>query len=530
MYRVLIVDDEPIAVKSIEYIINTKLTTVKVEETARSGRCAIEKANNIHPDIILMDINMPGINGIDAMRQIRKENPNVRFIVISAFDYFDYAVEAVALNVDDYLLKPVKEAKLVEALEKVVTQLDARRDKAQREIELKEKFEMVTPILETGFINSICMFDNGIEDLHNYCRLFDFQSTSGYVIAIQFGDKESGEVKNKIGVGVQSQKLYQYYRSILKSICTCVVGPIMLNRLIVYMMQNGENGFEQKIAAEKTVESFYSRAEKLNLEIAVGIGRYCPSIDNARQSYRQALRALQMLSITKFDCNILHYDDILEDDEGNNIGFEEKFLQNFERSVEAQDPSIALLTFENMFTNMCSDNSLDFDELKNKCISLALGFSKRWSNLEKNSSIVLSEIIATQNQNELRSVCCRYLTTAVNQIATGKQKKINYLIKKANDYIENHFSDEITLDSIAKEVNLSPYYFSHFYKEETGINFIDQLIAVRIEKAKEYLSKTDASIKDVSKQVGYVDPNYFSKLFKKITGVTATEYKERYGK
>lgn len=530
MYRALIVDDEPIAVKSIEYIINRKLTTVKVEDTARSGRSAIEKANSAHPDIIIMDINMPGINGLEAMRQIRRQNPTVRFIVISAFDYFDYAVEAVALNVDDYLLKPVKELKLLESLDKVVKQLDLQRDKTRQEIELKEKFEMITPILENGFINAICMFDDDVEDLRNYSRLFDFQQTGGYVIAIQFGEKESGEIKNKIGVGIKSQKLYQYYRGILKSVCTCIVGPIMLNRLIVYILDSNKSGFEQKKSAEKSVQDFYSRAEKLDLELSIGIGGYCQSIDSARQSYRQALRALQAVTASDLDYNILHFNDILEEATEDDSNCEQQFLRTFNLCVETQDEAKAVHSFEKLFSNLKDLYKSDFSGLKNKCISLIISLSTQWGIIEKNYSAMLGEIIMVQSLNELYHACCRCITTAIADLIAGKRKKINTLIQKANDFMEENFSTEITLDSIAKEVNLSPYYFSHFYKEETGINFIDHLVAIRVEKAKEYLSNADASVKDVAKQVGYSDPNYFSKLFKKITGLTATEFKEQCGK
>ncbi|MGX8708836.1 MAG: response regulator [bacterium] len=530
MYRVLIVDDEPIELKFIEYIINKKFTALKVEGTERSGRAAIEKAESTYPDIIIMDINMPGINGLEAMRQIRKGNPNVRFIVVSAFDYFNYAVEAVALNVDDYLLKPVKEATLVETLEKVMKQIDARRDRTRREMELKEKFEMVMPILETGFINAICIFDDAGTDLHNYCRIFDFKSTSGYVIAIQFGEKEGGEVKNKIGAGVQSQKLYQHYYSILKSICVCVVGPMMLNRLIVYILDEQENGFEQKFSAEKTVQNFYKRAEKLDIEISVGIGGHCKSVDNVHESYQQALRALLMLSISKIDCNILHFDDVLAEEGGVETCYEKQFMRSYYLSVDTEDALVAQLAFESIFSRMCSEIMPDFDELKNKSISLILGFSKLWVNLGSNHSVMLGQILQAQKPDELRRACCCCIASAVNRTVSGKKKKINSIIEKANRYMEEHFSDEITLDSIAKEVNLSPYYFSRFYKAQTGVNFIDRLMTIRIEKAKEYLSETDASIKEVSKQVGYMEPNYFSKLFKKIAGITATEYKEQYGR
>ena len=95
--------------------------------------------------------------------------------------------------------------------------------------------------------------------------------------------------------------------------------------------------------------------------------------------------------------------------------------------------------------------------------------------------------------------------------------------------MEKHFSDDISLEDIAKEVNLSSYYFSRFYKSATGINFSDRLTGIRIEKAKDYLKGTELSIKEVSYMVGYTDPNYFSKMFKKITGCTASEYKKLSG-
>lgn len=106
---------------------------------------------------------------------------------------------------------------------------------------------------------------------------------------------------------------------------------------------------------------------------------------------------------------------------------------------------------------------------------------------------------------------------------------MNSIIEKANQYIEDHYKEEISLEDVAKEVNLSSYYFSRFYKEETGINFTDKLSNVRIEKAKELLKDKNLSIKDVCFMVGYMEPNYFSKIFKKVTGYTASDYKRLYG-
>ena len=530
MYRVLIVDDEPIAVKSVEYMIRNHLDRLEVVGTAGSGRAAVEKSDSLHPDIVIMDINMPGINGLDAMKQIRSENPAVRFIIISAFDYFNYAVEAVALNVDEYLLKPVKEEKLVQTLKKVVRRIDERRDKVKRELELKEKFEMVVPVLETGFISSICMLDGSEEDLQKYCRLFGFERTGGYVLAVQFGETDGGEVQNRIGVGVQSQKFYQNYRDILKNVCVCVVGPLMLNRLIVYVLDEHSPGFEQKLAAVETAQRFLHQAQKLKLGISAGIGGYCPDVRGARESYRQAICALEYLSRLKSEVPILHYEDILEERTGAGDYYTQQLVQAVCARANESDAGGALFAFSNIFDRMCADVMPDFDELKNNCISLIVGFDRKWGNWIRDYPAALGEAAAARTQTELYHICSRFIAGAVNEIASGKKKRANDIIQKADAYMESHYESEVTLGGISREVNLSPYYFSHFYKEETGVNFIDKLIRIRIEKAKHILASTDASVKDATKQVGYADPNYFSKLFKKIVGVTASEYKEHYGK
>ena len=122
-----------------------------------------------------MDINMPGINGIDAMKQIRMTNEDVSFIIVSAYDYFDYAMEAVALHAVEYLLKPVKPDKLVDVLKKLMVKIEQRQIDMLRQLEQRERMNMVMPILETGFINAICLYDSKPEELEEYCHLFEYK-------------------------------------------------------------------------------------------------------------------------------------------------------------------------------------------------------------------------------------------------------------------------------------------------------------------------------------------------------------------
>lgn len=530
MYKILIVDDEPIAVQSVEFMLNKNFDNIRVVATARSGKDAIEKAYETHPDIILMDINMPGINGIEAMKQIRVSNQGVKFVVISAFDYFDYAVESVALGVEEYLLKPVKEAKLVETLSRVIHDIEKERTTIRKVLEQTERFEMVTPILENGFINSLCMFDENGEDLQNYCNLFNFAVTSGYVMAIEFGQKADGEIRNKIGAGVQGQKMYEEYRNILKSACQCIVGPVMLNRIIVYVIEEEKkDAYEEKTAAVRLAQMIFKRASRLYPDVYIGIGHLNQKITDAKKSYHEALQCLQRLSSSSEECQILHVDDVIDQLQDEDQDYESMFEREIYASVSNGDISTTLLAFDNIFSRMSQDGSLDFKAIKNRCVNLIVGFAKRWESAIGNYGDVLTKVLEAGNNNELHGICRRYIADVVRNITSVRQKKISGTIEKADAYMEEHYQEEISLEDIAKEVNLSSYYFSRFYKGETGINFTDKLINIRIEKAKTLLLDPDLSIKEVSFMVGYADPNYFSKLFKKVTGTTASEYKKNSG-
>lgn len=534
MIKVLIADDEPIAVEAVAYMIKNNFPEMEIVGTSHSGKDAIEKAYNLHPEMIIMDINMPGINGLEAMKQIRKVNQTVCFIVISAFDYFDYAVESVALGVEEYLLKPVKRVKFIEAVNKVVERIEEKRENFQKNLEQQEKLEMIVPVLESGFMNSLCLFEDNTKELQNYCELFGYSKSSGYVMALEFGQKKSNHIENKIGAGVHGEKMYEEYKKIIQSTCTCVVGPIMLNRIIVYVFDTSEEGsFQQKTQSVNLAETIIKRVERIYPDIFIGIGCFHNTIIDAKKSYQEALHALRDVFLMEenksVENKILHVDDIIEGvpcDPGNYEQLIEEGI--YSQVIEGNEADIQS-AFEQIYWKMNADKNMDMDGVKNSMMGLVIGFSKRWSHVLPEYYNILSEIITAQDEQILYRIAKEYLSNVISQILAGRQKKAHLLIDKANRYIEEHYSEDISLDDVAKEVNLSSYYFSRFYKEESGINFSDKLLNVRMEQAKELLKKEELSIKDVAFMVGYMEANYFSKIFKKVTGVTASEYKKMYG-
>ena len=143
MYRILLADDEGIVTNSLSFIIEKNFEGQYEIETAKSGRAAIEAAEHFRPDIVFMDIQMPGINGIESMKEIRKTNSNVIFIVMSAYDKFDYAKEAIKLGVMEYITKPMEKNKLLEALKKAMVMVDGEREKRSNDLMIRENWKQL---------------------------------------------------------------------------------------------------------------------------------------------------------------------------------------------------------------------------------------------------------------------------------------------------------------------------------------------------------------------------------------------------
>ena len=155
MYRIMLADDEGIVIDSLRFIIEKEFGGECEIATAKTGRSVIELAESFRPDIAIMDIQMPGINGIEAMREIRRTNSSVIFIVMSAYDKFDYAQEAIKLGVLEYVTKPMNRERMVSILRMAMDQVSDERRKRSEDLIIKEKLETVVPILESGLIYNI---------------------------------------------------------------------------------------------------------------------------------------------------------------------------------------------------------------------------------------------------------------------------------------------------------------------------------------------------------------------------------------
>ena len=533
MYRILLADDEGIVINSLSMIIEKNYEGQFEIESAKSGRMAIEVAERFRPDIIFMDIQMPGINGIDAMKEIRSLLPAVIFIVLTAYDKFDYAKEAINLGVIDYLNKPYNQKSIVASIDRAVVELDARREKRRQDLQTKEKLETVIPIIENGFISSILFQEPFEEDIENYKNLLSLDVDSGYMAAVMFGESWQGNyLTNAVGSAVRAQTVYYTkVRDIIRDTFPgAVVGSISSNKIPVFVPRSDlsmEYG-ERSDLIERSRVAVREMRNATDIQYRIGIGGI-RKLKNCYESYEEALKALYS---TKG--SVAHVDDL-----PIAVSYEESYpvdLENdiFEKLSDA-DVDGCLLVSNKFFDWMCEKHSDDIMSIKLKSLEFVL---RAESDMYRSGGHLyefesrkdyLSEIINMASMDEIKTWFIEKMKNAVANMTTGSSDHTHYLIKQALEYIENNVAKDISLNEISEKLNISSYYFSKLFKEETNEGFVEFLTKRRVEKAKEMLKDPAKSIKEIGSSCGYSDPNYFSRIFKKATGMTPTEYKERAG-
>lgn len=531
MYKIMLADDEGIVIDSLKFIIEKEFGDVCLVEYAKTGRSVIELAENFRPDIAIMDIQMPGINGIDAMKEIKQTNNNTIFIVMSAYDKFDYAKEAIKLGVLEYITKPMEKTKIIGALHKAMELIDKEKEKRSNDLLVREKLETVVPIIESGLIHNILLQEHFVEDIENYKAVLGITQKYAYMIAVVCGDEQEGNhMTNAVGSSVRMQKHYQEVRENLKEYFNCIVGTVMANKLAVLVPYEHEvMEYNERIELiEKARELSRRLRKKTDISFRIGMGG-AKEFQEIAESYTEALNALVATT-----GSVAHVDDLpirCEYDGDYPIKLERKLFAE----IENGEANAAIATARSFFDWM-EGNASNLMDIRLKILEFVLwaehiAYEKGGMTYQLNSRAdYLPEIMEMSDTAQMRRWFLDKIMEACQNIISKRTEKSISIIELAKEYIKGNYRGDLSLDDVSRAVNISPYYFSKIFKDNTGENFIEYLTNIRIDKAKELLGTTEYSMKEICSMVGYSDPNYFSRTFKKNVGITPTEYKEGRGK
>ncbi len=528
MYKIMLADDEGIVIDSLKFIIEKEFGEECEIASAKTGRSVIELAENFRPDIAIMDIMMPGINGIEAMKEIRKTNDKIVFIVMSAYDKFDYAKESIALGVLEYINKPMEKNKILTVLKKAMSVIDERRAQRTNDLIIKEKLEIVVPILESGLIYNVLFNDKLTEDLESYRTILGFTANYGFMIALVSGETQEGtHMTNAVGSSVKMQRYYREISEELKKNFNCVVGPIMANRMVVLVPCEEESlSYESRIRIiDKARDLIRVLGAKTDTDYRISIGSV-RSLEELKYSYSEAINALNLATDS-----VVHADDLPIKLEYESNYPKELEKQLFDEVKEGNVDKVSALS-ASFFEWMLGNSNTGIMDIRLKILEFVLWAEKiayRSGGMKyefDSRSSYLPDVMSTDNTDVLRSWFIEKMSTACRNTIEKKAEKSIKVIDTAKVYIQKNYNKDISLDEVSREVNISPYYFSKLFKDETGEGFVEYLTNIRIMKAKELIAANEYSMKEICQMVGYTDPNYFSRAFKKKVGVTPTEYKE----
>lgn len=532
--KVFLVEDEVIIRSGVKKSINWEQEGYEFVGEASAGELAYPMILKEKPDILITDIRMPFMDGLELSRLVKKELPDIKILILSGYDEFEYAKKAIKIGVTEYLLKPISAAKLTEVLNAVAETI--RQENEEKNL------------LETYFAE---MRENTERDK---MRLFE---------KLLMGDLSMGEILEAgerfgMNLGASCYKIVLFkilanlenhvYAEQMVDACSSVEQAASMMEG-VYVFQRGVEGWAFLLTAqdEKSMEEsakiLYQNLKQAmknytQLEYFGGIGSAVPRIRSLKQSFREADRAFaarfveeanQIISQKEFEKSQMEEGLKMQGvvQIGKSREMLQKFLSNGTREeVKAfSDAYISRIEEENIRSTMVRQYVVI-----DVCIVI-LSFCERISSanrLQEEAEELQKMMQKIHSLSEIKKYVVRLLNEAIELRDAESGRRYSDLIAAAKKEIENHYmTEEISLNTVAISVGMSPSYFSSIFSKEAGKTFVEYLTEVRIEKAKEFLMCSSMKTSEIGYEVGYKDPHYFSYIFKKVQGCSPKEYRAR---
>jgi len=487
--RLLVVDDEKVVQNSIALIIKKENLKFVEMETASTGKEAIEKTLSFHPDVVFMDINMPGLNGIDAMKSISRIYPAVLFVVVTAYDVFEYAKESLRVGACDYIVKPFVPKRIVEVLVTLNERILRRAAEREEIIQLREKVSELSEFANDGALE-LMISNRDVEKLLD--RYEKIIPKHGGRIALLYAEEE---------LLIRAEAVLMEIRS---SIAGIICGSFVKKRALLFVPR----GTDLRLLEKKLTDNLGEQGFLL----ACGGEE---EIQNIRVSYRQAVSALCYAEKT---CGLVKFS---ENSELKELG--ELYIK-----VAQCDPSMLHFALEELLS--CISENTEFADNVNK-MAVALLVTAQVILGGDIVNAQLAEVAAAGFENVLNSVNEQELIeTSVDFLVNIRQSVFNQnenkYIQAALEYIDQHYAEDISLEMTARQISISSSTLSRLFRTELEKSFTDILLEKRISKACMMIREGRLSIKEICFEVGYNDPNYFSRVFKKTTGLSPSDYRE----
>lgn len=529
LYKMILVDDEEDVRVSIEKKVDWNALGFEMVGSVSNGEEALELTEQIHVDVVLTDIKMPYMDGLTLSAKVKENYKNTKVVLYSGFDDFEFAREAIHLEVEEYLLKPISAKDLENVFRKIKENLDREFDERRNLENLHDYYQRSLPVLREQLL--VGMLDGKINEAQaeQMLQSYDMDFLAPYYcVGVLEGDSlmsgkefQTGQMLMLSLRNLANEYLEEHVKCHIFMYLGCVVIIAQLqeskeiNGFVYHMNQVCKMGFRM-----------------LEMNVDAGVGHVYSGLAQIALSYEEAKTALDYRVLGEESGRALYINDVepLSQEmfypevsgiskiiHAMKFGTEKELTASVDGFIEElrgenkatiQQCQLVLMELVTEILKLLRNYEIDMTDIFGKNFSPYQEIGKFYS---------LSELAVW-----LKEMCAGIWET----IRKRRTHSTNLMTEKAKHYIEEHYSESnLSVEDLCNHLNVSATYFSVMFKKEIGMSFVSYLTKVRLEHAIELLNNTEDKSYIIAEKVGYTEANYFSYVFKKQYGVSPSKYR-----
>lgn len=520
LYKVFLVEDEIVAREGIRDNVDWQSAGFEFCGEAPDGEIALPLIQKSQPDVIITDIKMPFMDGLQLCKVVREQMPWVKIVILSGHDEFNYAQSAIKLGVTEYLLKPISASEIQNVLQSVATALDQESEERKNLKELQNQIKDVLALQRERLLLQLVVGGVSSTAAIEQCRQIGLDIIAQYYLVILI------KVRLHEENGPIDFTHYHEIQSMVASLASKHSGAFFTQKSVeeLLMIMSGNDAERLKQDGLFLASLIQQDIEAgTGHQVAVGVGNVQQRLTDIFHSFAEALTAVTKSTQSKPFSQQSHLTEMLK--------LEEPTIEQYLKSGLIKEFDAFFATHLQPLSEAALQSTLIKHYLFVDLILTAAQFVTALDGEANQVIPAMADIegflanIQTidQMREAVRNMFSTVLMFRNNQAQYAKTK----LIFQAKEFIDAHFTDpNLLLNEVAATVNLSPSHFSVVFGRETGESFKDYLTKVRIERAKELLRTTSMKCSEVAYQSGYNDPHYFSYVFRKNTGLPPQQFRQ----
>lgn len=534
--KLLVVDDEFIIREGIKTKMDWNRLGVELVAVAENGYEALETLKAGPVDILITDIRMPVMDGIQLSREAMKLHPNLKIIILTGYEEFEYAKQALELSALSYMLKPFTKQELEDTILLAKREIIGHRTVESHLKITMERLEQSFPLLKERYLNQLVSERLPLKEIKSRLQLVDihFQSDTFAVMIVEL-DKTDGleqlpehDGNSELLQLVVKDEAEQYLQTVQPSVVFSGLNSHIVCIIDIVKSDKHDELFELAENMKAYIEN------TLQVSVSVGIGGIKHGIKGIPESFREAMEAIEYRFLVG-KSSIIPIDYINIQSEQTIAGLSDSHAERIIAVVRSGNKlgirgelDAIFTTIKEMKTSSISDIKLYMKEFLVKTITRLLHSSIRLRDMYSRDYDPYSLVDDYQTINDMHKGIRTLYFDISDYIRDKRGNKQRKVIEKAIEEIQANYDNEnLSIQMLSEQLQMNTSYLSRLFKQEAGNTFTEFLAKYRIEKAKQYLVETTLRVSEITYRVGLKDPFYFSTLFKKYVGQNPTDYREQ---